>query len=256
MAQMTKEQLALLDMLVDAYWSQSGGQGKETFWFSGALGDAGVTIQHPAFGEEERPLDTGDLGELEALGLVAVDWRSEVEGHARPTADGKREVQEQRRMEGAIRTDSSDTPSGESGIGWNDTLPVLKAVVDLYPGASPGFGVSQDQVNEHLGRKKGDLDTSRKFEMLQRAEYVDGLLDTDQTPGPLMAVPTEKALSLLAGWPTSGAAAVEKLLSILDERIDATPDEEQKGKLRALRDSVVDIGEGVVAEVLVRLMMG
>lgn len=256
MAQMTKEQLELLETLVDAYWSQSEGQGKETFWFSGALGDAGVTMQHPALVEEERPLDVGDLGELEALGLVAVDWRSEVEGHARPTADGKREVQEQRRMEGAIRTDASVTSNGGSGIGWNDTLPVLKAVVDLYPDAPPGFGVSQDQVNEHLGRPKNDRDTSRKFEMLQRAGYVDGLLETDQTPGPLMAVPTEKALSLLAGWPTSGAAAVEKLLSILDERIEAAPSEQQKGKLRALRDSVIDIGEGVAAEVLVKLMMG
>ena len=184
-----------------------------------------------------------------------MNWRTDLEGDVRPTADGRREVEEQRRTGDVIRAEVPISPGG-SGICWDETLPVLRAVVDLYPSAPPGFGVSQEQVNEHLGRTENDLDTGRKFEMLERAGYVKGMLETDQTPGPLMAVPTEKALSLLAGWPTNGAAAVEKLLSILDERIEAAPDEEQKGKLRALRDSLLDISEGVVAEVLVKLMMG
>lgn len=253
---MTSEQLELLEMLVDAYWSNQPDQGKETFWFSGALGEAGVTMQHPSFGEEERPVDVGDIGELESLGLVAVNWRSPMEGDARPTADGKRKVEEQRRVGDVIHAETPVSSGGGSGIGWNDTLPILKAVVDLYPDAPPGFGVSQGQVSERLGRAENDLDTGRKFEMLEQAGYIKGMLETDQTPGPLMAVPTEKALSLLAGWPTSGAAAVERLLSILDERIEDAPNEQQKGKLRALRDSVIDIGEGVAAEVLVKLMMG
>lgn len=253
---MTNEQLELLEVPVDGYWSNQQDEGKETFWFSGALGDAGITMQHPSFGEEERPIDPGDIGELESLGLVAVNWRSPMEGDLRPTADGKREVKEQRQAGGAIAPRPLASGGEKSGIRWNNMLPILQAVVDLYPDAPPGFGVSQDQVNDHLGRPANDLDTGKKFEMLEQADYIKGMLETDQTPGPLMAVPTEKALSLLADWPTSGVAAVEKLLSILDQRIEGAPNEQQRSKLRALRDSVVDVGEGVAAEVLVKLMMG
>lgn len=89
-----------------------------------------------------------------------------------------------------------------------------------------------------------------------READVESRWEIDQVPGPLTVAPTEKALQLLAGWPTSGAAAVEKLLSVIDSQIASAPDEERKGKLRSFRDSVVDMGESVAAEVLVKLLMG
>jgi hypothetical protein len=81
-------------------------------------------------------------------------------------------------------------------------------------------------------------------------------MDIDSLPGPLTVAPTEKALQLLAGWPTSGEAAFQKLLSIVDDRIAEAPDVQEKGRLRTLRDSLVEIGEGVAAEMLVKLMTG
>lgn len=63
---------------------------------------------------------------------------------------------------------------------------------------------------------------------------------------------TEKGLQLASGWPTPGGSGqADLLLKILDERIGdpATP-EEEKGRLRRVRESVGDLGRAVLAEVL------
>jgi len=163
---------------------------------------------------------------------------------------------EQRRIQGIIRADIAISPGGGSRIGWDDTLPVLETVVDLYPGAPPGLGVSQGQVNERLSRNENDLNTSRQFEMLEQAGYIKGFLETDQVPGPLMAAPTEKALKLLAGWPADGAMALERLLAALQAQIDATTDEQEKGNLRTVLSAVQGISQELAASVLAKVIMG
>jgi len=55
---------------------------------------------------------------------------------------------------------------------------------------------------------------------------------------------------------TSSDAAVESLLQALDEQIEATDSEEEKGKLRALRASVLQAGREIVSEVLAKLIAG
>lgn len=250
MAHMTTEQLALLEKLVDGYWSNSEGEAKEDFYFGASMGQ-GPTIEHRSL--EEEALEVGDLEELAALGLVSVNWENDLSGRVRPTAEGKHVIEEQRRIADIAKADRAISGGGP-GIGWEATLPVLEAIVRLYDEADAGEDISQMQVSQKLGRDDGDSGVSRAFEVLQRNRYVEGRTEIDGLPGPLTVAPTEKALQLLAGWPTSGEAALQKLLSILDTRIEAAPDEERKGKLRALRNSLVDIGEGVAAEVLVKLM--
>lgn len=249
----TEEQLRLLEKLVDAYWSELEGGTKEDFEFWASLG-RDPTIEHRNL--EEEPLDLGDMRELEAQGLVSIGWKNEFSGRGRPTADGKSEVEKQRRIRQVVETDKAISGGCGPGVGWEDTLPILQTVVDLYNEAGPGEGVSQPQVCKRLGRNEGDSGVSRAFEVLERSGYLMGEMEIDSVPGPLTAAPTEKALQLLAGWPSSGDAAAAKLLSILDEQIAHASSEEEKGKLRKLRESVVDIGESITAEVLVKLLSG
>jgi hypothetical protein len=254
----TGEQLELLGVIVDAYWTRlSGSTGQKidfTVFTQG--GGRGTFIQHPGLAISPLSVDFGDLDELAHKGLVRLNGSRPKSGAMLPTAEGKHLVKEQRRIAGIIRADTAISPGGGSGIGWDDTLPVLQAVVDLYPDAPPGLGVPQGRVNERLGRDENDLDTSRKFEMLEQAGYVKGFLETDQAPGPLMAAPTEKALKLLADWPADGAMALERLLTALQTRIDATTDEEEKGKLRSVLVAVQAVGQELAADVLAKVITG
>jgi hypothetical protein len=129
-------------------------------------------------------------------------------------------------------------------------------VVHLYDQADAGQDVSQTQVNQRLEREDGDPDTSRAFEVLERGGYVQGTASIDGLPGALTVVPTERALQLLAGWPADGEVALARLIATLQTQIDATSDEEEKGKLRRVLDAVQGVGENVAAEVLTKVMMG
>jgi hypothetical protein len=234
-----------LDSIVDAYWrrvSASTGQ-KIDFTVSTRGGGQGTSIEHPGLEVSPLPIDFGDLDELAHKGLIRLNGSRPKSGAMLPTAEGKQVVEEQRQIAGIVRADTAISQGAGSGIGWEDTLPVLEVVVDLYPDSPPGLGVSQGQVNQQLGREDGDPDTGRKFEMLQQAGYVRGFLETDQTPGPLMAAPTEKALQLLGGWPADGSVALERFTGTLEARIEASTDEEEKGKLRAMLDAVKGVGQ-------------
>lgn len=254
MSRITDEQFELLARIVDAYWTLNAqGQKLDLVYLSasGAL----TFLDHHAI--EGRPqIDYPDLEELESHGLVVLKPSRERSGSLYPTADGKHLVEEQQRLEGIVRADAAISPGGGSGVSWEATLPVLQAVVDLYDQADAGDDVSQMQVNQRLGREEGDSDTSRAFEVLERSGYLQGTASIEQISGALTVVPSERALQLLAGWPADGAVAVERLVATLQARIEATFDEEEKGKLRRVLDAVQGVGENITAEVLTKVMMG
>lgn len=250
MPRMTDDQHNLLREIVDGH-----AQVKEEFYYSTA-GD-GTTMQQPSV-EGERAVDYPDIEQLSQLGFISLTPQEglAMTGSLYPTGDGIHEVEERRRIESIVRTDGAISEGDRMGIGWDDTLPVLQAVVELYPDAPPGLGVLQARVNERLGRDEGDLDTSRKFEMLAEAGYVKGYLESDQVPGPLMAAPTEKALKLLKGWPADGAVALERLVVALEARIDASGDEEERGKLRSVLAAIQAVGQELAAEVMAKVILG
>ncbi|HEX8688724.1 MAG TPA: hypothetical protein VF729_00610 [Solirubrobacterales bacterium] len=255
MSRITDEQFELLARIVDAYWTLNAlGQKLDLVYISAS---GGLTfLDHHAM--EGRPqIDYPDLEELESHGLVVLKPSRERSGSLYPTAQGKHVVEEQRRIEQIARADNAiGDGSGGSKIAWDATLPVLQAVVELYAQAAAGEHISQMQVNQRLGREDGDSDTSRAFEVLEQGGYVQETASIDGLPGALTVVPTEKALQLLAGWPADGEVALARLVAALQTQIDATSDEEEKGKLKRALDAVQGIGENVAAEVLTKVMMG
>ena len=108
------------------------------------------------------------------------------------------------------------------------------------------------------GRERHDPRTVAALQSLARGDYVDVTDDgPDQADGPRLFALTDKALQLVAGWPsTTGEAALQKLLAELDERIEAEPDEEKRGKLVSLRDGLLDVGNDVAAGVLTKVLTG
>jgi hypothetical protein len=53
-------------------------------------------------------------------------------------------------------------------------------------------------------------------------------------------------------WPTNDP--YELLVQLLERQIVAEPNEERKGRLRALRDGLGDIGKGTISGLLVELI--
>jgi len=147
-------------------------------------------------------------------------------------------------------------PANGGPLDWNDVvLPVLRAVYAAYPNAQPELGVDQRMINAQLGREADDEETSRVLEELVQSGYLDMTMDTDQSQGPAFCRLSEKGLRTVAAWP-SPDAAVESLVAALDERIETAESEAEKGKLRALRESVGQVSREVVADVLSKVITG
>jgi hypothetical protein len=142
---MTEEQLQLLELIVDAYWSNQEGQSKDEFVFSTGFGDARTTLTHEHFSDKEPRADLGDIRELDRLGVIAAEWESPNQGRFRPTAPGKRLVEDQRHLAEIQRADR-EISGGGPGIDFSTHLPVLEAVVHLYGEAAAGQDVSQMDV--------------------------------------------------------------------------------------------------------------
>lgn len=134
---------------------------------------------------------------------------------------------------------------------WSEVEPVLKATYRLL---AEEDHISGDAVIEALGRPPNDEATGRALETLERAGYIKGQF-VMQTPVPILIRSTEKGLQHASGWPTQGggsaAEQVDLLVRLLDERIesDETP-EEEKGKLRQIRDGVGSASRDIVVSVL------
>jgi hypothetical protein len=139
---------------------------------------------------------------------------------------------------------------------WHAVVfPVLSAVYDAYPNAYAELGVDQRMVNAQLGRDAADQETARVLDELVRAGYLVKTADTDQGIGPAFCRLSEKGLRLVAAWP-SPDSAVASLLAALDEQIEEVESEEEKGKLRELRDAVGQLSREVVADVLAKILTG
>lgn len=99
-----------------------------------------------------------------------------------------------------------------------------------------------------------DVEVRKIFKLLHHADppYVNVYFGGDFWPA--MFTETDRGLQETSGWPRPGDAGsdqVGQLLAALDEKIDSdeTP-EEEKGRLRRIRDSVGEASRDIVVGVL------
>lgn len=111
--------------------------------------------------------------------------------------------------------------------------------------------MSQDDINEVLGRERTDLSTAFALDNLIRGGYLtERMTRTDQQTGPGTVELTDKAFQIVAGWPsTTGDALFASLLAEIEARI-ATAEPDEKSKLERFREFAVGIGRDVIVGVL------
>jgi hypothetical protein len=147
---------------------------------------------------------------------------------------------------------ASDAASSENVLDWETrALPVLRAVAQAYSKQPNHLGVSSEAVLAELGADADPYAVGLVLNDLVRASYIEETLGTDQHVGPAWCQLAEKGLQVTAGWPaSSGEAAFGRLISLIDERIEAAPTEEERSKWKRLRDGIADVGRDVLVGVL------
>jgi hypothetical protein len=222
---------------------------------------AGQIVIHNGFSRlgsgDFRDCNRQDIEDLHAQGLIRLEKEKRTfknPGRAPPTSwdewffdvtdAGFAKVEREHRAAVADR----DAPEG-GGYDWEtEALPVLQAVYTASASADADLGVSDDTVNEVLGRERGEARTERILTMLIRGDYLD---TTMQTMGSRFSQITEKGLQITAGWPSGAAdAAYTRLLTLIDEHVEAAASDEERSRWQRLRDAVVGVGREVAVDVL------
>jgi len=136
---------------------------------------------------------------------------------------------------------------------WSDVEPVLQTTYRLL--ADRDF-VGSDEVIAALDPPPADaLTTGWALRDLAEHGYIDGAMYLGhEMPENIRA--TEKGLQVASGWPVPGESQVfaAEFVKVLTERInDADTPEDERGKLRKLRDATQDAGVRLVAEIVTRM---
>jgi hypothetical protein len=136
---------------------------------------------------------------------------------------------------------------------WSDEiLPVLEAAhrVSLRNLTDPFISVAA--VDDELGREANDPRTARALHDLAETGYFD--VTTSPAMGsitPAIFRLSEKALQIVAGWPSIGGESFfTRMLAELDERVAAASTTEERTRLERLRDGLVGVGRDVFTNVV------
>lgn len=221
-------------------------------------GATGLKLSHPAMTREwatnaqaHRGVTLADIEDLEAAGLVAVDWgysRNGRRGDLRLTAAGEAQVDR--------LASPPPPPAVPMGSDWQqNVMPLLLAAASIEQELAPGAGITQDALNAALGRPPGDPQTATTLVQLSAADYLRDEQSVEQIDGPISFRLGERALQRVAGWPGAGGDLSSELLALIDQRLeDPTVSEDERTRLERLRDTVGDVGKGVVTGLLTALI--
>lgn len=242
---------------LDALWSA---EPRERIVVAEVIGAPGVSLWHRDMTQEwadaspeHRRATIADFEDLETAGAIDALWtqgRNGRRAEVRLTPAGEAHVR--RPPPPAV------TPDSRIGSDWQlDVMPLLYAAFELEQEMSPAAGVTQDAVNLKLGRPPGDPRTSTTLAQLSDAGgYLRDEVSYDQRMGPDVFRLGERALQRVAGWPgdASGDLAAQ-LLVLLDDRLaDPGLPEEERGRLKRLRDTAADVGKGTLSGLLTALI--
>jgi hypothetical protein len=205
------------------------------------------SVSHPGFPDGEIACEEADIFDLEDGGYLR--FHSTDRGIVFDvTTAGRRRAAE---LDHAHRA-SAGGPVDQHALDWSTrVLPVLNALARAYSHAPSAIGVRTEAVVEELEADSDTDSVALVLDELVRAGYLEETLGADQLPGPASSRLTEKGLQVTAGWPSaSGEVALDRLLTVIEERIEASTTEEERSKWERLRDGLAGVGRDVIVGVL------
>jgi hypothetical protein len=134
---------------------------------------------------------------------------------------------------------------------WAEVEPILRRTYALMEASGMTSGQT---VMEDMGLS--DDDGRRSFEALDRAGYIE-VEGWGASGLPFIVKPTGLGLQHCSGWPAPGGAStfMADFLSAIDARAsDSATPEEERGRLRKFLGAAHDTGEGLLADVVAKLI--
>ena len=128
-------------------------------------------------------------------------------------------------------------------------VPVLTAIAQ-HEGDTDRAFKNQDELQEALGEDWEEQVVTAALTRLVNANYLTAI-DSSSMGGDYWIRPklAERGRRTVGLWPQDDLGAA--LIRILDERIAEAATPEERSRWRKLRDSAANVGEGVVAGVVV-----
>jgi hypothetical protein len=223
---------------------------RERFLLFRVMGSgSGLPVGHPGLEEDGLHAREQDLEDLADAGLIRLERRPKA-WHFNVTSRGFDQV---RRLRLANEPASGER---EGGLEWDaDVLPVLVAAGRAHAANDPDVGFTPEDVASELGAER-DRALDRILYELTRADYFEETIGADQSLIPIRMRLTEKGLQVTSGWPGSGEAALERLLGLIEARIDRAASDDERRSWERLRDGVKGVGREAAAEMLGSLAAG
>jgi hypothetical protein len=189
--------------------------------------------------------EPGQLKELATRGHLEMEATGNVLGKFRLTPKGRR-----------VAAEAQLQADGTVDLSWSEALRVLGQIHEhwKHQGANPA-GDPGDAAYREVDFSMPE----EQFGALVRALEKDGWVDATwawQGSLPLRVQPTQRAISLLEGWPTEDRRIVgEQFIARLEAQIDDEPDAEKQSKMRqglsmggsALREFLIDTAAAIAA---------
>ncbi|MBK5232645.1 MAG: hypothetical protein JJE13_06655 [Thermoleophilia bacterium] len=215
----------------------------------------GQQLQHHAFDADDEAIDEELLESLADQGLVRLSHTAKGSTQIFVTEKGQKLAAEARRL---IEGDPALETQEAIDLDWDAVVrPVLQHTYEHWKKqGAPISGVLSTRVADDASQS--DLEALRAISLLAESGYLSqaGSLSTDL--GPTAVTVTPRGLEIVGGWPsTTGQAAAEALIAALDREIEeAEGQPERQGKLKELREVATDVGQGVLSDVLTRVITG
>ena len=139
---------------------------------------------------------------------------------------------------------------------WNEVRPILQAAYDSLERPQSGRGLGHlvqmtgsEEINRTLGREPDDRRLDVPLKYLQDAGYFENSYRAGDGSWVNISL-SEKSLQLVAGWPRPGDDLYDRLLTILEQRIDEAPTADEKSRAEKLRAALASAGKNLVVEVI------
>jgi DNA-binding PadR family transcriptional regulator len=206
------------------------------------------SVSHAGFPDHEIAAEEADIRDLEEAGYL----RFHPSNHGiifDVSSAGRKRAEE---LEHAFTAVSGGVDTADHALEWSThVLPILSAAARAYSRAPSPLGAHTGTIMEELAPDADEETVMRVLDELVRAGYLEETLGTDQLPGPAAVRLTEKGLQVTAGWPTaSGEIALDRLLAVIEQRIDAAETDDERSRWERLRDGVTGVGRDVLVGVL------
>jgi hypothetical protein len=220
-----------------------------SFIASASIGPRGVRIVHRGLHGAFRARATSDIHALADSGHIRLRKKA-----PQMVFDLTPEGRKHADLLAAIEADGQLGPavSGHP-LDWNEqVMPVLAEIGRAYRRARPGLGLDSSAYLAESGREDGPA-LGLVFESLISVGFIIPTVPSDVSHLPRAFRLRERGLQATAGWP-SGETAAAALLAAISARIDMTDSPEERTKLERLRESLTEIGQGLLGNILANVL--